>query len=258
MYKKLTKLLLKVKLWFDYNPPGSMTSKGWRLFDKEFKEHAPIRYWITHDLRNWSTRAIGFRYRRISEWIRFRTLDRFHVIGTDLPPGYYEFDTRLLHSNFTLLKDFVECQQAWYYHWSESGTVLDPWYTKLPFYYRIFKYRKPELGIKYLEWASTLDDPNLPPFERSEQQARDARETLTLYLWWVKDRPAREEPKYKDYSDQGLGILGSLDEDFDHEADDYKEYLKYREQSEARQQQWDEEDTEMLVRLVKLRKGLWT
>lgn len=259
MLKKLKRITRKIGLWFDYNPPGSMSSKGWRLFDKEFRERAPIRYWITHEFKYSTVQPLKFKYRRISDWVRYRTTDRYHVVKTGLPPGYCDVDTKMLHTNFTMLKDFVECEQGWHkYCWHPDGHKSAPWYTKLPLYWRFVKFRSPKWGIEHLEWASTLDDPNLPVHERAVGQAEDAREILALYYWWVRDRPARTEIEYKEYSDQGLGILGSLDDDFDKDAPDYREYKESIAQSIDQEQAWYEEDTEMLIRLVRIRRGLWT
>ena len=259
MLKKLKRIKLRIKLWFDYNPPGSLSSKGWRLFDQEFREKAPIRYWIMHDLRNATIQPLKFKYRSISEWIRYRTTRRYHVVDTGLPPGYYDVDNRILNANFNLLKNFVECEQARQrYHWSDDGIKVSPWYTKLPLYWTFVEFRRPDLGIKHFEWAATLDDPALPPHERSDKQAEDAREILALYYWWVRDRPARKVVEYKDYNDQGLGILGAFDADFDRNAPDYKEYQASVEKSVNQEEQWNEEDTAMLIRLMKIRRGLWT
>lgn len=41
-------------------------------------------------------------------WLRHRTTDRYHVVGTGLPPGYYDKDTQMLHACFWLLVRFVD------------------------------------------------------------------------------------------------------------------------------------------------------
>ncbi|MEI7970635.1 MAG: hypothetical protein WCJ69_16760, partial [Betaproteobacteria bacterium] len=110
----------------------------------------------------------------------------------------------------------------------------------------------------HFEWAATLDDPALPPYERCESQAEAAREVLVLYKWWVIDRPARKEIEYLPYNKQGLGDLGSLDDDFDRTAPDYIAHRKSMEDANKQEEDWHAEDDSMLARLVKVRRSLWT
>lgn len=243
-----------------YDPPGSMTSRGWRLFEKEFKEKAPIRHWIVTDLKYSILMPIKWKYDKIRDWIRYRTYDRYHTVDTGLKPGYYGVENIMLNVNFNILKDFVEVEQAWSkYVWSDEYKKEASWFEKhMPFYYLLFPFRSPKKGVEYLEWASTLDDPNLPPHERCDHQAVAAREILALYKWWTEDRPARVELEYPEYSNQGLGIMAVFDDDFDRDAEDFKAHEAYTEKSEKQDKDWKDEDDEMLVRLVKIRHSLWT
>ena len=259
--RKIKRLIKKFGSWLDYNPPGSLSSKGWRLFNLEFKTNAPVRNWLTHDLRRKFYLPVKWKYERASRWVRYRTVNKYHIIDTGLPPDYYDTDTLMLHGNFNLLKNFVEVEQAWQkYCWSQDHKNSKNWVEKhLPKLYRLFSpFRRPDLGVQHFEWAATLDDPNLPPFERSDQQAQDAREILSLYNWWVNIRPARQEIPSIEYNNQGLGILGALDDDFNHDADDYKKNREIAEHNSKLDELWKEEDDAMLLRLIKIRRGLWT
>lgn len=244
----------------EYNPPGSLTAKGWRLFKQEFKEKAPIRYWLKNDLRYRVILPVKWKIDKIKDWVRYRTYARYHIIETELEPGYHETESRMLYSSFSLLKDFVEIQLAWNSYWSERRENVTFWQKHLPFYiYNGFKsFRSRELGLKHLDWAATLDDPSLPPYERSDHQAVAAREIRELYLWWVDTRPNRKLEETGTYSDQGLDILGVLDDDFDREAPDYKKYRSAMDRNAELEEKWRIEDTEMLIRLVKIRQQLWT
>jgi len=257
---KAKKVLRCIKSWMKYNPPGSMTSKGWRLFENEYKEKAPVRFWIMNSFKFRWIMPIKWKYDRVTDWIRYRTYDQYHKIDTGLKPGYYDVDTLMLHVNFNMLKDFVEVEQAWSrYIWSDERKENASWCEKhMPFYRRFYKFRRPDLGIKHLEWAATLDDPKLPPHERCDHQAVHARETMALYKWWVEERSARKEIEYPEYDKQGLGTMGSLDDDFDRGADDYKVYVSAIDAGSKQKEDWDNEDEEMLIRLMKIRRGLWT
>ena len=260
MLTYINRKIRKARAWMNYSPPGSMSSKGWRLFDKEFKERAPIRYWLKSGLIRRIINPIRWRYNGISDWFRYRTTHKYHIIDTGLVPGYYEIDTLMLHGNFNMLKDFVEVSQARHrYYWSDDYRDNSSWCEKhMPFYSVFYPFRRPDLGIAYLDWASTLDDPSLPPYEQSPSQAVEAREIKSLYLWWVKDRPARKEIEHVHYDNQGLGWLSSLDEDFDRDAEDYKAHVENMVQRDKQAADWEAEDQDMLIRLMKIRKGLWT
>lgn len=244
----------------NYDPPGALTSKGWRLFKKEYKERAPIRYWLMHDLKYSVFMPVKWKYEHISDWIRYRTYDKYHIVKTGLKPEYQDLQTIMLHANFNLLKDFVEVEQAWSrYCWSnEYKENASFWEKYVPFYRVFFPFRNPEMGIAHFEWAATLDDPNLPIYERSDHQAEVSREILALYLWWVNQRPAREEAEYVSYDHQGLGDLAALDDDFDKNAEDYKIHVAAMDAASRQEDDWEKEDELMLIRLIKVRKELWT
>jgi hypothetical protein len=255
----IKKSLKRFKSWMHYDPPGSMTSKGWRLFDKEFKERAPIRHWFKNEFRKAVIYPVKWKYEAVNQWIRYRTYDKYHVIDTGLEPRYYEIETLMLHGNFNMLKNFVEVEQAIQTYWWSDDCKNASWCEKhMPFYRRFYPFRRPDLGIKHLEWASTLDDPSLPPQDRSESQAIFARETLALYKWWVEVRPARAKEEYTEYSDQGLGSLGCFDDDFDREAEDFKAHTESMNKRSKQEEDWQQEDEDMLIRLIKVRRGLWT
>lgn len=255
--KKLKKILRQLGHWLAYEPPGSLSAKDWRLFNDEFEEKAPIRWYIHHEFSRDYIWPVKKKFSDIKWWILHRTTRRFHIVNTGLPPGYNEFETRMLHVNFTMLVDFVEVEQAMHYWFGDPETPT-VWEKYVPFY-RVFKpYRNPTKGIKYNEWSSTLDDPSLPPAERSPHQAETSRETLELYHWWKTVRPARSKKPLGTYSDQGLDLFSALDEDFDPTAQDYVDYQLSRAEEEKLEAAWDEEDTTMLIRLIKIRRSLWT
>lgn len=254
------KLFKRLKSWMRYDPPGALSSKGWRLFNDEYKKKAPVRYWIMHDLKYKAYMPFVWKYEKVSDWIRYRTYDRYHIVESGLEPGYYDVCTQMLHVNFNILKDFVEVEQAWSrYLWSGEYKEQASWCEKhMPFYRRVFPFRSPEHGIKHFEWAATLDDPALPPHERCDHQAVAAREILVLYKWWVEDRPARKEIEHVPYDHQGKGILGCFDDDFNQDAEDYKAHKVSMDESSRQEEEWEKEDEVMLIRLMKVRKSLWT
>jgi len=258
--KQFNRAIRRFKSWMRYDPPGSMTSKGWRLFNKEYQEQAPVRYWFAHTFKYAVLMPVKWKYEKVHDWVRYRTYDKYHIVDTGLTPSYYDPCTVMLHVNFNILKEFVEVEQAWSkYLWSGDYKEHASWCEKhMPFYRRVFPFRSPEHGVKHFEWAATLDDPNLPPHERCDHQAVAAREILVLYKWWVEDRPARKEIEHVPYNKQGMGMLGCFDDDFNQEAEDYKAHVTSMEAASNQEEEWEKEDEAMLIRLMKIRKSLWT
>lgn len=256
----LMKYIKNINSWINYNPPRALTIKGWRTFDKDFQEHAPIRYWYKHTLKRAIVYPIKWKYEAICDWFRYRTYDRYHVITTGLEPGYCGIDKQILYSNFNMLKDFVEISKASQeYRWTGIYEKEASWCEKhVPFYYVLYPFRRADLGIKTLVWETTLDDPTLPELEQSPTQAVYAREIMSLYTWWTTTRPARKEIEFSHYDDQGLGMLGSLDDDFNKDAEDYKKHVDSMQAYNNQEDLWEKEDDEMLIRLIKIRNVLWT
>jgi len=248
----------RFEAWLRYNPPFSLSARGWRLFNAEYKEVAPIRFWLMKHFKKTYVLPIKWKYIKMIDWIRYRTYDRYHIIKTGLPPSYYDPSVQMLHVNFNILKDFVEVEQAWSSYSLEERKKAS-WAEKyIPFYFHFFPFRRPDLGIEYFNWGSTLDDPALPPHERSVRQAESSREILALYKWWVEERPARKPIPSPSYDDQGLGVMGCFDADFDETAKDFEEYNRWLSTNSAQEDKWDDEDQDMLIRLMKVRQSLWS
>ncbi len=262
MFKKIKRLYEIYDHWMGYEPPGALSSKGWGSFNKEFRKNAPIRYYFHRKFRNTFVYPIKRVKDNIKYWIRYRTYDKYHVIDTGLKPGYYSIDWQMLHVNFNILKEFVEVETAWHHYICSDERKKATFFEKyMPFYRAFFPFRDPAQGIKHLDWAATLDDPKLPPHERSDHQAKTAREVLILYKWWMEGRPARVEIPYieRRRTPDPDDIFGE-EEDPDPVAEAAYKTARY-DNMMARQKQeeeWAEEDTEMLCRLIRIRDGLWT
>lgn len=259
----MRKIIFKFKHWLNYSPPGALTARGWRLFKNEFQERAPIRFWLTNTGYHKYVLSPKWKYRRIHDWVRYRTYNKYHKVDTGLPPGYYEIDKKMLHVNFNMLKNFVENELAWHsYIWSEDAEKERSFVNRLSWHYPFYKRKKSfdsrKWATVYFEWAAGLDDPSLPPAHQSKQQAEMARETLALYTWWVDTVPNRKQHTLPEVSDQGLGDMSVLDEEFDREMEDFKKYEEVRNLNSKLREEWENEDDEMLARLVKIRRSLWT
>lgn len=198
----------------------------------------------------WRQNWLGRKYHSIERWIAYRTYDRYHVVRCDgLDPSYHELEDRLLHSAFGLLREFVEHQCA-AANFSADFTVPSR-----------------ASGIHYLDWASEQKHDEYYGDEytgKPTPQALDAIETKILYLWWVDERPNRPDPWevsgyqscdcpwFEPIYDQP-GIAGRY-VSCEHAEEKRKAYKVVDELEEK----YHSQDTEMLVRLAKLRRSLWT
>lgn len=221
----IKKLYHKFKRWMDWHPPAALSMDGWCQFNREFKETAPIRYWFHTDFKRIFVYPVTRKYKGARAWIIYRTSMRMHVLPTGCKPGWMSADERIICANFQVLVDLVECRYAsQIYYWSDEFKNISKWdklKNRLPFRPR---FRSRKLGMEHLDWASKLDDPTLPVQEQSPRQAVAAREIRALYIWWKDERDKYEpDPALPRYE---------------------------------KQKSFDDIDTEMLIRLIKIRQEL--
>lgn len=264
-------MLKKFKQWLKYDTPHSGTADDWHKFDTGFKDNAPIRYWLKHTLPYKTWKPITRKWEAIGNWVRYRIV-RYHVVNTGLPPDYYDKDTLMMYSNFTLLKDYVEMECASMAAGSDNRKsdsklrrALRRIQWNLPFYTTVRELtgRSRELGLKHLEWEMTLDDPDLDPDQRSPHQAAKAREVYDLYLWWVDVRTAEPDeegfPAIVEEAIKDKSIMYIMSSAFQNEHPiAYKAYREWSSQNTESEEYLELLDEENLIRLIKLRKSLWT
>lgn len=227
--------------------------------------------------------------------IAYRTFDKYHVVKTDLEPRYYDKDTILLHSNFAILTDFVEVECSWMEMIAEERKKpffkQHPRYSlPRPFCY-LFRFDDRERGLKFIDWHATLDyseeekenmgfDDEQKYQEYIKEYRKPWQEIKELYLWWKDVYPNRPCPMdasgwtawCRKMEEKGQGLLHrsvpcSWDEDgrptmyelVDLETpEEKKESRRILDDCRRIEQEQDDEETEMLCRLAKVRKSLWT
>lgn len=223
--------------------PHALSWDEWNGWHDNVKATHPLRYWIAEELLNGIQATIYWLPDRIDSvryYLRNRFIHTTHALPTRLPKGEWrDLDTRIIHALFEGLKDFVEIEKA-AMNWRWGEGKKPNWFNR-----RILDGRNPEAGIDYLKWEATLvydsdwgTEPTDERYGKPTPQAENAREIMVLYYWWTKQRPARPE----------------LYDDIPVREDGHKDYSKVSE----REEQYEKEDTEMLMRLIAIRKGLWT
>lgn len=216
--------------------PYALEWHKWYEWHNEQREKRPLRYWLSENLLNRLQDIVYFPldiYRTIRVYIRNRFIDKIHYLHTGLKKGeYYDLDHRILYALFNELVDFVELELS---HLSKFDKNIK---------YNFVKGRCKQAQDDYFKWANHLKHQG-----RLTEQAKASRKIKELYEWWKYTRPNRKDP----FSDP---ILGDIDGILDNKK--FKKKQKLYELAYDLEKQYDDEDTEMLINLIKIRNHLWT
>lgn len=224
--------------------PVALGLKEWDKWGDDQKKKRPFRFWLSDTFLDKVQNFIYFPcdiYREIKHHIRNRWIDKTHYIKTGLEPGkYHEIDTRILHGLFTELVDYVEVELAHLSKWDSNKK------------YKFKNGRCVEAGMDYLDWAMSLTYGSDFHYEKSHElyskptpQAEASKEILDIYTWWKNrdNRPdTHEESGWSKY----------------YESDNQKEKEKAFKKLNKLEEKYDKEDEQMMIRLIKIRKHLWT
>lgn len=261
------------------NKPYAETGEGWRTWKRTSKESNPIRYWIAEEgldrLQDAIMSPIDFLY-SIKYYINNRWVTKSHALTAHphhIKPGdWCDVGNRFLPCLFSELVDFVEIEQAWHHVvWDNDAKTKfkTPWWAYGWFRWRTW--RNAEAGLEYLNWASNLTmneewgiEPSDPNFDKPTHQAIAAKEILALYKWWTEVYPNRPDP----HDVSGWTALceerRAGNEDGDWFLNDDKTPKQRRKTKKALdvcrkiETQYEKEDEQMLIRLIKIRNHLWT
>lgn len=267
-----------IRKTFTTNPkPKAATSEGWRDWNKTAKEESRFVYWFTEEFLDKVQNFFMFPldvWDEIRIYIRNRWITKTHAIVTPLERGvWHENDQLMMHAMFQVLVDYIEIEKASCALWDDDRRKKYkekmPWWRHLPYRLRFGQWRSRELGLEYLEWEMSLknenewDDKLDPEYGKPTRQARSACEQMELYLWWKDVRPHRPDPsELSGYTKAFADRQKNKKEDEDiwdilsEPVTD--EYRKIMDKSYEIEESQDQEDQEMLIRLIKIRSHLWT
>ena len=254
---------------FKMKKPDALGWEEWDEWKQSTKAQHPIGWFFTETLPDWLEFPARFTIDPINDvryYIKCRFFDQTHVLRTSLKPGqYYDLDTRFLHGLFNAFIEFVEIEKAHMHMvWGPDENRKKykyPWHQRF-WWTRWIEWRCPQAGLDYLLWESTLDHPDLLPEEQTPHQAQAAREQLALYRWWKETRPNRPDPYdasgwtaiCEEGRAQGYSIFSSSTQ-----PAEYKQRLSAANVILHKlEEDYEREDEEMLMRLLKIRKSLWT
>lgn len=262
--------------WLRGTPKGgAKTSEGWDDWYATASKAHPVRYWIAEEaldaIQNFIWWPVDKLY-EIKYYVNNRFVSRTHCLTAhprDIKPGQWQdVGNRFLPCLFNELVDFVEIETAWsHIAWSNEARKK----YKAPFWasgwFRWRTWRCPQAGLDHLDWAMTLT--NEEWLEEGEKhkaeptgQAIRAKELKELYLWWTTVYPNRPDP----HDASGWGAyceLKRLQNNGDlFGSKDTPELKKASELAleELRriEEEYEKENTEMMIRLIKARDSLWT
>jgi len=173
--------------------------------------------------------------------------DRVIIKHPDYPQGHYhDTDYVMMYVLFQLLVDYVEieCGNFLSTRYENSWQKWHRRFRELPLIqWLVPPVRNARRGLHHLRWEMTLKD------EHVLSQSASAKEVFTLYRFWKHERPRRVDP-------------------FDawhmvREGKDWKSPKTEQEdalflEAVALETAQEQEDTDMLTRIVKVRKCMWT
>lgn len=262
------------------NKLSAATAEEWDDWRTTAKMKHNFRYWLAEefldniqDFVTWPTRKLY----AIKYYINNRWVTRTHSLTAhprDIKPGdWSDVGNRFLPCLFNELVDFVEIELAWWQiAWSDKDVKEKydaPFWAKGWFRWRTW--RCPQAGLDNLEWQRNLrwkEDEVGKDFKGLGEltpQAVNAQEILDLYTWWTTTYRNRPDPY--DASGwtaacealrqaNGPGVMAMFRENSDpklKKASDKAHKLLQKIEAD-----YEKEDEAMMIRLIKVRHGLWT
>jgi len=253
------------------------TSEEWDNWRTTAQMRHNFRYWLAEEGLDYAQKAVCFvpdTLHSIKYYINNRWITRTHALTADrrdIKPGEWrDVGNRFLPCLFNELVDFVEVELAWWHiAWAEPA---DRAKYNAPFWssgwWRVRVWRCREAGMDSLNWQAQLrhdedyciDEPYYGQFT---PQAVKAQEIIDLYIWWTRTYRNRPEPMEASgwsahcdamHAKYGAGISAWNKETEQEQADS----KRVRDIMEKMETAYEAEDEEMMIRLIKVRHGLWT
>lgn len=114
----------------------------WEIWESEQRAKYPVRFFLFDKIPE-EIGHLRFRWRNRKWAVLHRIIPKhkYHIVRTDLEPGYYDPMTRILHATMNEVKEFVEgtkdticwdCGDAHEDAWKELQIVYEWWTNKYP------------------------------------------------------------------------------------------------------------------------------
>jgi hypothetical protein len=261
---------------------GSVSPKFFTLGDTSWEDAAkaahPIRYWLAEEGLSYLQDFITWPVRKLYDakyYINNRWVTKTHALTAhhrDIRPGSWsDVGNRFLPCLFNELVDFVEIELAWWHiAWAETEEKKK---YNAPFWasgwFRWRTWRCPQAGLDNLEWQRNLrwkEDEVGKDFKGLGEltpQAVKAQEILDLYTWWTTTYRNRPDPYEASgwmaaCEAQRLANGGKLSFNTSKDPVLRKQSDKAHNLLQKIEAAYEKEDEQMMIRLIKIRHGLWT
>ena len=238
--------------------PYSASGAEWDTWHKNAKKAHPFRYWLVETFLDDLQTILLWPYNTLYDtkvYIQNRFIDKTHALTIhkkNMKRGKYsDLDRRMFYALFDALVDYVEVELA-----NIELSIYDEDFKKLPWWKRtkwsFSENRYPEMGIRKLKY----DIESYP----DEDQGQKSKNVLDLYIWYTvirKNRIKADEASGMDiyHADRKARNLKFLEQDPN--PNNYH-VSGIRQMSSMIEHQYYDEDTQMMVELVKIRGYLWT
>ncbi len=255
---------------------GAKTGRGWHDWELEGKTKYPVRFWIAEEALDAVQNFLWWPIDKVYDlkyYINNRWITRSHACTAsprDIRPGSWcDVGNRFLPCLFNELVDFVEVELAWWHLvWEgkeERKKYNAPWWRFGWWNMRLW--RCPQAGLDNLKWQSELvwkeeevDDKSL--IGKPTPQAERALEILALYKWWTEIYRNRPDPHdasgWSAYCDMRRLRGDHLLDLEDRGPEESKMSSDALDKLRKIEEQYETEDENMMIRLIKIRGSLWT
>ena len=257
------------------------TAEQWDDWTTAAQMKHNFRYWLAEEGLSHLQDFVTWPIRKIYDvkyYINNRYITRTHALTAhprDIKPGEWcDVGNRFLPCLFNELVEFVEVELAWWQiAWADPAEKAK---YNAPFWasgwWRWRTWRCPQAGLDNLDWQRSLrhdvdsgwaeGDPNIG---KPTPQAVKAQEVLDLYRWWKDVYPNRPDPHdasgWSEYCERKRQEHGETGLSFMKESANPETRalgIAALDKTHEIEQAYDAEDEEMMIRLIKVRHGLWT
>jgi len=253
------------------------TSEGWDEWETRAKSAYPVRWWLAEEGLDHLQKIVYFipdKLYALKYYINNRFVTHTHRLTAhprDIKPGEWrDVGNRFLPCLFNELVDFVEVELAWWHlAWSpeERPKYNMPWWAVG--WWRVRTWRCPQAGLDNLEWQRQLRwkeeevGADFKGLGELTPQAVKAQEILDLYTWWTTTYRNRPDP----YEASGWSAAceasrqangGKLSWSTPKDPVLKKAQDKAHKLLQKLEADYEKEDEAMMIRLIKVRHGLWT
>ena len=257
---------------------GFGTAEQWDDWYASAKMRHGFRYWLAEEGLDHLQTIIYFipdKLYSAKYYINNRWVTKTHALtahSRDIKPGAWcDVGNRFLPCLFNELVDFVEIELAWWHiAWADPAEKKK---YKAPFWasgwFRWRTWRCPQAGLDNLEWQRKLtwteDEVGADHKELNKltPQAVKAQEILDLYTWWTTTYRSRPDA----YEASGWTAAcetqreangGKLSWGIPKDPVLKKAQTKAHRLLQKIEADYEAEDEAMMIRLIKVRHGLWT